>query len=119
MILGIDFDGTMVEHEYPKLGPPVPGAIEALHEFISQGHKLILWTMRSGEKLNEAIQYFDDHGIELYGINKNPEQINWTKSPKAYCHRYIDDAAVGCPLIHPSGAGRRPYVDWTKVKELL
>lgn len=114
MILGVDFDGTIVTHMYPDIGSPVPGAIEALKRFIESGHRIILWTMRSGPELEAAVKYLEDNGIALFGVNENPEQSEWTSSPKAYCHRYIDDSAVGCPLLFDSASGR-PYVDWGRL----
>jgi hypothetical protein len=119
MIIGIDFDGTLVDHQFPKLGKAVPGAIETCHALIAAGHQLILWTMRSGETLSDAEGWCQVHGIALYGINRNPDQ-KWSTSPKAYCHVYIDDAALGCPLVrrgHMDGA--RDWVDWPTVREML
>ena len=115
-IIGIDFDGTIVEHAYPEIGAPVPGAIDTMKDLIANGHRIILWTMRSGETLQEAHNYLKDNGIELFGVNKNPEQ-GWSDSPKAYCHVYIDDAALGCPLIRKFN--QRPMVFWPKVREFL
>ena len=66
--------------------------------------------------LSDAVNFLKQNGIELYGINKNPDQLSWTNSPKVYGHLYIDDAAVGCPLIYPE-KNERPYVDWNKVGE--
>ena len=115
-IIGIDFDGTIVEHRYPKLGDPVPGALETMKELIENGHKIILWTMRSNSELVDAVAYLTRNGIDLYGINKNPDQ-DWSNSPKAYCHIYIDDAALGCPLVKKPN--ERPSVYWPKVREFL
>ena len=72
--------------------------------------------MRSGEELGEAVEWCEGHGIELYGVNTNPLQDQWTSSPKAYGQLYIDDAALGVPLLYDEP---RPYVDWVKVRELL
>ena len=110
MIFAVDFDGTIVKHEFPKVGPPVPGAIEGMRELVEGEHQIILYTMRSGEHLDTAIGYMAGINIPLLGVNHNPEQSQWTDSPKAFAHRYIDDSAVGCPLIYPEGS--RPYVDW-------
>ncbi|MBO6507375.1 MAG: hypothetical protein JJ979_02630 [Roseibium sp.] len=112
-IVAIDFDGTIVEHEYPRVGAPVPGALDFIKQFQEKQAKLVLWTMRSGQTLYEATEYLLKNGVELYGVNVNPDQKDWTQSPKAYAHMYIDDAAVGCPLIRPRY--RRPYVDWSIV----
>lgn len=114
MILGVDFDGTIVTHMYPDMGRSVPGAIDALKRFIELGHRIILWTMRSGAELEAAVKYLEDNGIALFGVNENPEQPDWTSSPKAYCHKYIDDSAVGCPLLFDPASGR-PYVDWSRI----
>lgn len=118
MIFGIDFDGTVVEHKYPDIGEAVPLALNTLKKLQENSHELILWTMRSDNYLDEAVKYLEDNGIKLFGINENPEQVSWTHSPKAYCHLYIDDAALGCPLIYPLD-GRRPYVDWESIRTFL
>ncbi len=110
LIIAIDFDGTIVTHEYPLIGKPVPGALETMKEFIAQGHKLILWTMRSGKELDEAVEYCKNNGVEFWGINENPDQKLWTTSPKAYAQIYIDDAAVNA-VLRPNPGGR-PYLDW-------
>ncbi len=118
MIFGIDFDGTITTHEYPEIGKELPYVFDTLRELQSKGHKLILWTMRSDDYLKAAVQFVESNGIKLFGINENPEQKVWTGSPKAYCQLYIDDAALGCPLIYPPN-GKRPYVDWKTVREML
>ena len=116
MIIGVDFDGTVVRHEYPEIGDEVPGAVAVLKDMVLAGHKIILWTMRSGDTLQAAVLWFAGRGIDLYGVNMNPDQ-DWSTSPKAYCHIYIDDAALGCPMVHPPMV--REYVDWPAVREAL
>ena len=116
MYICIDFDGTIVDHRFPEIGPPVPGAVEWMKEFQEARAKLILFTMRSDggrnpSALSWAVEYLNENGITLYGVNKNPTQVHWTSSPKAYGNIYIDDAAFGCPLIQPDGFNR-PCVDW-------
>lgn len=121
MIIAIDFDGTIVTHEFPEIGTPAPEAIGWMKKFQEAGAKLVLWTMRSdgeshGRKvLTEAVEYCRRNGIEFFGVNSNPTQYRWTTSPKAYAHIYIDDAAFGCPLLPNPKAGGRPYVDWSVV----
>jgi len=107
-VIAIDFDGTLVEHRYPDIGPDVPGAFEWLAKLQNAGAKLILWTMRDGPTLTEAVEHCLERGITFWGINGNPDQ-QWSLSPKAYAHVYIDDAALGCPV---KLAGRRAVVDW-------
>jgi hypothetical protein len=118
MIIAVDFDGTCVDHRYPKVGENAPYAVETLKELVARGDKLILFTMRSGERLRDAIDWFKSNGIPLFGIQTNPEQQVWTSSPKAYAQLYIDDAAFGCPMIHPEGFERK-CVDWKSVAKTL
>lgn len=119
MYIAIDFDGTIVEHEYPDIGGRNPGALETMRDLIAQGHKLILFTMRSGYPLQDAVKYLKANGIELYGINENPDQQSWTRSPKAYANLYIDDAALGCPLRDSLKGLDRQMVDWKEVEAML
>lgn len=134
MDICIDFDGTCVSHEFPKIGKDI-GAIPVLKELVENGHRLILFTMRSDRKkkkkvdgvevvveenvLTEAIQWFEQNEIPLYGVQKNPTQRFWTSSPKAYGHLYIDDANLGCPLITNDPESERPYVDWSSIRRFL
>jgi hypothetical protein len=116
MDIVIDFDGTCVTHEYPRIGKEI-GATPILHQLVALEHRLILFTMRSDDRLNQALKWFKERDIPLFGVQTHPEQSRWTNSPKAYGDLYIDDAAVGCPLIYPIDAP--PYVDWEKVKKIL
>lgn len=134
MIIAIDFDGTCVTHEFPRVGKDI-GAVPVLKKLVEQGHQLILWTMRcddetslsnpkddtvnnlNGPFLTDAINWFKANNIPLFGIQRNPDQDIWTTSPKAYAQLYIDDAALGCPLIYPEEG--RPYVHWYEVEKML
>jgi len=132
MILAVDFDGTCVTHMFPQVGSDI-GAQKVLKRLIDGGHQLILYTMRSdvdnpvsedpaiipiaGQYLSDAVKWFEKNGIPLYGIQSNPTQSTWTTSPKCYAEIYIDDAALGCPLIYPQHG--RPYVDWNTVAYIL
>ena len=118
LIICVDFDGTCVTHEYPNIGKEI-GATEVLKEFINKGCKIILFTMRSGKELQDAINWFKERDIPLFGINENPEQFTWTQSPKPYAHFYIDDAALGCPLTFDETISNRYFVNWEIVKNLL
>ena len=101
MIIAIDFDGTCTTHDYPKVGKDI-GAVPVLKRLVEAGHSLILWTMRSGPTLTDAVIWFEANDIPLMGVNENPGQAVWTTSPKAYANLYLDDAALGCPLKHDS-----------------
>lgn len=112
----IDFDGTVVTHDYPDIGQDID-AVPVLWDLVKAGHKLILFTMRGGEELAEAVRWFERNGVQLYGVQVNPTQKRWTQSPKAYGQLYIDDAALGCPLTFPHRG--RPFVDWRAVRKML
>ena len=132
MIIAIDFDGTCVTHEYPNVGKDI-NAVPVLKELVENGHQLVLFTMRSdnvqeeesslnfetGNYLTDAVKWFNENGIPLYGIQTNPTQHAWTTSPKAYAQLYIDDAALGCPLKYDLKFADRPFVDWSMVREML
>lgn len=116
-IIGIDFDGTVVTHEYPHTGEDI-GAVPVLKELVANRNRLILYTMRSGALLDRAKRWFEERKIPLWAINGNPEQKSWTSSPKVYAHLYIDDSALGCPLKIVDGCPR-PVADWVKIREQL
>lgn len=116
--IAIDFDGTCVEHDYPSVGLDVEGAVDTLRALNKKGHRLILYTMRSGAKLDAALRWFKERGIELWAVNENPEQKSWTESVKVYAHYYIDDSALGCPIKFIDGA-QRPVIDWVKMREIM
>ena len=117
-IIAVDFDGTIVTHAYPNIGREVPNAIRVLTKLQEQGTQLILWTMRSGDRLDEAVRYCEEKGITFWGINQNPAQSEWTSSPKAYAPIYIDDAALGCPTLFDKETNR-PMVNWRDVEAIL
>lgn len=121
MEIAIDFDGTCVRHEYPKVGTDI-GAVPVLKRLVAEGHKLILYTMRSGSELTDAVKWFMVNDIPLYGVQFNPEQAKWTSSNKCYAQLYIDDAALGAPLKldkDPDIEYSRPYIDWQSVELIL
>ena len=99
-IIAVDFDGTCVTHSFPEIGEDVILAVESL-KFLTviHGIKLILWTCRGGKHLDAAVKWFQDRGIELWGINENPDQKAWSNSPKVYADFYVDDKSVNIPTM--------------------
>jgi hypothetical protein len=95
--IAIDFDGTIVEHEYPKIGKEKLFAFRTLKELEKQGARLILWTFRVGAELDEAVEFCRGNGIEFYAINRNyPEEVmDETVSRKINADIYIDDKNLG------------------------
>jgi hydroxymethylpyrimidine pyrophosphatase-like HAD family hydrolase len=97
MKIAIDFDGTIVEDAYPDIGKPMLFAFETLKELQKQKHQLILWTYRSGNELEEAVEYCKKYGIEFYAINQSyPEEVYESGiSRKIHAHVFIDDRNIG------------------------
>ena len=116
-IIAIDFDGTIVTHDYPRVGKPIPLAKEVINMLADNGHLCFLWTMRDKYTLEAAKKYCEDNGIMLCNYNASPDQFS--DSPKQYATIYIDDAALGCPLRYDCEMSRRPYVDWYRVASML
>lgn len=131
----IDFDGTCVTHEFPNIGKDI-GAEKVLKKLIQKGHRLILFTMRSnhtfipnshqpdiivepGNYLTDAVNWFKERDIPLFGIQKHPNQSGWTSSPKAYGHLIIDDIALGCPVKFDRNISDKPFIDWVRIEGML
>lgn len=97
MIIAVDFDGTLVEHKYPKIGKLFPFAFETLKALQKKGHQIILWTYRSGRELDEAVKFCQNHGIEFYAVNKNypEEEFDTAITRKIHADIYIDDRNLG------------------------
>ena len=95
--IAVDFDGTIVEHDFPKIGKENLFAFRTLKELEKQGARLILWTFRTGKELEEAVEYCKNNGIEFYAVNKNyPEEVmDETVSRKIDADIYIDDKNLG------------------------
>jgi hypothetical protein len=95
--IAVDFDGTIVDHEYPGIGKEKLFAFQTLKELEKLGVRLILWTFRTGKELDDAVKYCKDNGIEFYAVNKNyPEEIfDETVSRKIDADIYIDDRNIG------------------------
>lgn len=95
--IAVDFDGTIVEHQYPEIGKEKLFAFQTLKELEKRGARLILWTFRAGKELDEAVEYCRENGIEFYAVNKNyPEEIfDESISRKIDADIYIDDRNLG------------------------
>jgi len=98
MVIAVDFDGTIVEHRYPLIGKEKPLATETLKMLIRERHLLILWTVRENEKLEEAIEWCKQRGIEFYAVNNNypEESVASNIHPrKLEADLFIDDRNLG------------------------
>lgn len=99
MIIAVDFDGTIVKHRYPNIGAPIPYAIETLKKLQDECHTLILWSVREGDKLQEAVDYCRANGVEFYAVNCNHPDERVNESPnysrKLQADLFIDDRNLG------------------------
>lgn len=98
MTIAVDFDGTIVEHRYPEIGTEIPFAIDTLKMLTKEQHRLILWSVREGELLEEAVEYCRQRGVEFYAVNKDyPEEKLTDKgfSRKLKVDLFIDDRNLG------------------------
>lgn len=99
MIIAVDFDGTIVTHEYPKIGKEIPFAIQTLKMLKNDGHRLILWSVREGQLLEDAVKWCSERGVEFYAVNKDyPEEEKANNnhfSRKLKADVWIDDRNVG------------------------
>ena len=97
-IIAVDFDGTIVEDAYPKIGKPMLFAFESLKQLQSQGHRLVLWTYRHGKTLDEAVEFCQKNGIVFYAVNSSFEEEKFdtsNQSRKIHADLFIDDRNLG------------------------
>ncbi|MDB4252462.1 hydrolase [Flavobacteriaceae bacterium] len=109
LIIAIDFDGTIVEDAYPNIGKPMIFAFETMKKLQSEGHRLILWTYRTDKKLQEAVDFCKQQGLEFYAINKSypEEEFDGKISRKINVTFFVDDRNIG------------GFIGWTAVHKLL
>lgn len=114
--IAVDFDCTLFKGKsFPSFGDPVPYAFEVLRKLRNNNHELLLWTCRKDESLQRAINALAEQGIHFDHYNQHPLQKHL--SVKLDADYFIDDKALGCPLIREPG--EKPYVDWKEVERLL
>ena len=114
-IIAVDFDGTLCENAWPEIGEPRQAVIDYVRDQQRQGAKLILWTNRSGEKLDEAVRWCGHHGIIFDAVNENlPEMIEYFQNDcrKVFANEYIDDRAIPMP-------GEPEGVDLTEIAKTV
>ena len=99
MLIAVDFDGTIVEHRYPEIGREIPFAIDTLKRLRDEHHRIVLWTVREGRLLDEAVAFCRERGLEFYAINRDyPEEEkgqNNHYSRKLKADVFIDDRNLG------------------------
>lgn len=113
LVIAVDFDGTIVEHDYPRIGREMVFAFDTLRALQKKGHKLILWTYREGKTLREAVEFCKKNGIEFYAVNNSypEEKLTSEVSRKINADIFIDDRNIGgfpgwgevFQMLHPEG----------------
>ena len=119
MTIAVDFDGTLVEHRYPEIGREFPFAFSTLRKFRQDGNKLILWTVREGRLLDEAIAYCRERGVEFDAVNgcyPDSSLVAELDSRKLKASVFIDDRNLGgLPCIE----GRPGVPDWSAIYRIV
>lgn len=119
MTIAVDFDGTIVTHEYPAIGKEIPFAIDTLKRLQQEHHRLILWTVREGKELDEAVEYCKKRGLEFYAVNSDyPETLEDIPQPrKLGVDLFIDDRNLGglpdWGIIYRMISSGKPFVPYS------
>ncbi len=97
LTIAVDFDGTIVEDEYPRIGRPIIFSFETLKKLQDDGHRLILWTYRKGRSLEDAVKFCEENGIVFYAVNRSfpEEEFDSSYSRKIHADIFIDDRNIG------------------------
>lgn len=101
MTIAVDFDGTIVKHDFPRIGKEIPFAVDTLKTFVSEGHRVILWTSRKGDALKAAVDWCAERGLNFYAVNSNYPDLSIVpkekrhESGKVVADVYIDDRNLG------------------------
>lgn len=100
MVIAVDFDGTIVEHKYPKIGEEIPFATQTLQMLIKDGHRLILWSVREGALLQEAVDWCHQRGVDFWAVNRDYPEENGAESNNHFSRKlkadlFIDDRNIG------------------------
>ncbi len=97
LTIAVDFDGTIVENRFPEIGKPILFAFESLKKLQEEGHRIILWTYRHNKRLEEAVVFCENKGLEFYAVNKSypEEEHDDTISRKILADIFIDDRNLG------------------------
>ena len=97
MTIAVDFDGTIVEYKYPEIGKEKPFAIQTLRTLQQEGNRIILFTSREGELLEDAVAYCHKKGLDFFAVNSNQpaDALFPRQTSKVIADVYIDDKNLG------------------------
>jgi len=98
MIIAIDFDGTLVVDEFPKIGRLRENAKEVVNLLCNEGYYIVIWTCRTGMRLTEAIDFLNAQGIRFHAVNEshpgNISAYGGIDTRKIFADVYIEDKCV-------------------------
>jgi hypothetical protein len=107
MIFAVDFDGTIVDHEFPEIGMPKEGAIDTLIALQENEHQVIIWTCRCGTHLVDMMRWLNDRGFRPDAVNCNVIPAIGYGVPKIYADVYLDDRSFP------------PFTNWQWVRDVF
>ena len=109
LIIAVDFDGTIVEDAYPKIGKPNLFAFETLKKLQDEGHRLILWTYRCDNRLDEAVKFCESNGVFFYAVNSSfPEEKYSDAHHFTFISLLNNPGAVIDNVVTRTGIGKYP-----------
>ena len=100
MRIAVDFDGTIVENQYPAIGVEKAYAVETLKQLAAEGDEIILWTARCGQYLQDAVEWCEERGLIFSAVNSNyhtciSHQNGFSGARKIHVDIFIDDKNIG------------------------
>lgn len=112
-VLAVDFDGTLVEDRYPRIGGINRRIWSEVLRAQEAGYKVILWTCRNGDALREAVDFCAGNGLHFDAINENIDEVKILyggDTRKVFADMYVDDR---CAWLSDSRGFFRPDIHWT------
>lgn len=103
MIFAVDFDGTLCENKFPSIGKEIKRNTDFLRKYVqnSPHNEWVLWTMRDGDRLKEALEWLESIGLKPDAVNDNLDRLKaeWQNNPrKVYADFYLDDHNFTVPI---------------------
>lgn len=117
MTIAVDFDGTIVEHRYPEIGKELPFATATLKKLTDDGHRLILWSVREGDLLQEAVDWCRERGVRFHAVNGyfDEDAVDAAENAKRNPH-FSRKLKVDC-FIDDRNVGGLP--DWGSIYQII
>lgn len=84
--IGVDFDGTICQTEYPeyRMGEPILDAVAKVHKYAFLGWKIAIHTSRPSADYEAIEAWLNHYGVPFHRI----------VTGKLLCKAYVDDRNV-------------------------